>query len=148
MIRVCAFSLLMACSLLVPAVASAGDRPSHKKSTVKDVKAMSEKDQTALALSAAPARISKDASVMNDPHLLFVSVGPLQEPSLGKVDRPVPDDVPYEIGLPRAFLDGTNSLGPYVQVGCNIKVWFDANAVSLLVQGAPDLHAGVFSESS
>ncbi|HKR81371.1 MAG TPA: hypothetical protein VJR69_16830, partial [Nitrospira sp.] len=36
--------------------------------------------------------------------------------------------------------DGTNSLGPYVQVGCNIKVWFDAAAVSLLVQGAPDLH--------
>ena len=64
MTRVCAFSLLLACSLLVPAVASAGDRPSHKKSTVKDVKAMSEKDQTTLALSAAPARISKDAGVM------------------------------------------------------------------------------------
>jgi hypothetical protein len=77
---------------------------------------------------------------MNDPHLLFVSVGPLRETNLGKVDRPVPDDVPFEIGLPRAFLDGTNSLGPYVQVGCNIKVWFDANIVSLLVQGAPDLH--------
>jgi len=77
---------------------------------------------------------------MNDPNLLFVSVGPLKETNLGKVERPVPDDVPFEIGLPRAFLDGTNSLGPYVQVGCNIKVWFDANAVSLLVQGAPDLH--------
>jgi hypothetical protein len=64
MIRACAFSLLMACSLLVPAVASAGDRPSHKKSTVKDVKAMSEKDQTALALSAAPAHIAKGAGVM------------------------------------------------------------------------------------
>ena len=77
---------------------------------------------------------------MDDPNLLFVSVGPLRELDLGKVDRPVPDDVPLEIGLPRAFLDGTNSLGPYVQVGCNIKVWFDAAAVSLLVQGAPDLH--------
>jgi hypothetical protein len=77
---------------------------------------------------------------MNDPHLLFVSVGPLKHTDLGKVERPVPDDVPFEIGLPRAFLDGTNSLGPYVQVGCNIKVWFDASAVSLLVQGAPDLH--------
>lgn len=77
---------------------------------------------------------------MDDPNLLFVSVGPLREVDLGKVDRPVPDDVPLEIGLPRAFLDGTNSLGPYVQVGCNIKVWFDAAAVSLLVQGAPDLH--------
>ena len=77
---------------------------------------------------------------MDDPNLLFVSVGPLREVDLGKVDRPVPDDAPVEIGLPRAFLDGTNSLGPYVQVGCNIKVWFDAAAVNLLVQGAPDLH--------
>jgi hypothetical protein len=77
---------------------------------------------------------------MMDPHLLFVSVSPLKERNLGTVDRAVTDDVPFEIGLPRAFLDGTNSLGPYVQVGCNIKVWFDAAAVSLLVQGAPDLH--------
>ena len=77
---------------------------------------------------------------MDDPNLLFVSVGPLRGVDLGKIDRPVPDDAPLEIGLPRAFLDGTNSLGPYVQVGCNIKVWFDAAAVSLLVQGAPDLH--------
>ena len=77
---------------------------------------------------------------MTDPHLLFVSASPLKEKHLGTVDRVVPQDVPFEIGLPRAFLEGTNSLGPYIQVGCNIKVWFDANAVSLLVQGAPDLH--------
>ncbi|HZH49661.1 MAG TPA: hypothetical protein VFD86_07810, partial [Nitrospira sp.] len=77
---------------------------------------------------------------MMDPHLLFVSVSPLKESNLGSVDRAVADDVPFEIGLPRAFLDGTTSLGPYVQVGCNIKVWFDAAAISLLVQGAPDLH--------
>jgi hypothetical protein len=64
MIRFCAFSLLIACSLLIPAVAPAGDKPSGKKSTVKDVKAMSEKDQTMLALSAAPARVSKAAGVM------------------------------------------------------------------------------------
>jgi hypothetical protein len=31
-------------------------------------------------------------------------------------------------------------LGPYIQVVCNFKVWFDAASVSLLVQGAPDLH--------
>lgn len=77
---------------------------------------------------------------MTDPHLLFVSVSPLKEKNLGTVHRAVAEDVPFEIGLPRAFLEGTNSLGPYIQVGCNIKVWFDANAVSLLVQGAPDLH--------
>lgn len=77
---------------------------------------------------------------MTDPHLLFVSVSPLSETNLGTVNRTVADDIPFEVGLPRAFLDGTNSLGPYVQVGCNIKVWFDATFVSLLVQGAPDLH--------
>lgn len=77
---------------------------------------------------------------MNDPHLLFVSASPLKEHALGAVDRAVAADVPMEIGLPRAFLDGTNTLGPYVQIGCNIKVWFDASAVHLLVQGAPDLH--------
>lgn len=77
---------------------------------------------------------------MTDPHLLFVSVSPLKEPNMGKVDRAVAPDVPFEIGLPRAFLEGTNTLGPYVQISCNIKVWFDATAVSVLVQGAPDLH--------
>lgn len=77
---------------------------------------------------------------MTDPHLLFVSVSPLKEQDLGKVDRAVASDVPLEIGLPRAFLESTNTLGPYVQVSCNIKVWFDASAVNLLVQGAPDLH--------
>jgi hypothetical protein len=97
MIRVCAFSLLMACSLLVPAVASAGDRPSHKKTTVKDVKAMSEKDQTALALSAAPARISKDAGVM-----IYGADGKLTEAKKGTngftciptvMNLPVPDPI-------------------------------------------------------
>ncbi len=77
---------------------------------------------------------------MDDPHLLFVSVSPLKERKLGIVDRPVDPDVPFEIGLPRAFLEGTTTLGPYVQVVCNIKVCFDAAAVNLLVQGAPDLH--------
>ena len=63
MTRFCFFSLLLAYLLLIPAVAPAG-KPSGKHSTVKDVKAMSEKDQTALALSAAPARVAKEAGVM------------------------------------------------------------------------------------
>ena len=97
MIRFCAFSLLIACSLLVPAVASAGDKPSAKKSTVKDVKAMSEKDQTALALSAAPARISKDAGVM-----IYGADGKLTEAKKGTngftciptvMNLPVPDPI-------------------------------------------------------
>ena len=77
---------------------------------------------------------------MDDPDLLFVSVSPLKEQELGTIERPLPDDVPPDIALPRAFLDGTNSLGPFIQVACNFKVWFDPNVVSLLIQGAPDLH--------
>lgn len=77
---------------------------------------------------------------MTDPHLLFVSVSPLKEQNLGKVDRAVSPNVPFEIGLPGAFLQSASTLGSYVQMSCNIKVWFDANAVHLLVQGAPDLH--------
>jgi hypothetical protein len=76
---------------------------------------------------------------LDDPHLLFVSASAIKETELGAVTRPMPADVPQEIGLPRAFLDGTNSLGPFIQVGCNFKVWFDAATVSLLIQGAPDL---------
>jgi len=77
---------------------------------------------------------------MTDPHLLFVSVSPLKEEQLGRVDRTMPSDVPFEVGLPRAFLDSSTTLGPYVQIVCNIKVWFDSTAVNLLVQGAPDLN--------
>lgn len=77
---------------------------------------------------------------MTDPHLLFVSAAPMDSPNVGTVNRAVSPDLPFEIGLPRAFLDGTNTLGPYVQIGCNIKVWFDATAVNLLLQGAPDLY--------
>jgi len=97
MIRMWAFTLLMACSLLVPAIASAGDKPSHKTSTVKDVKAMSEKDQTALALSAAPSRISKDAGVM-----IYGADGKLTEAKKGTngftclptvMNLPVPDPI-------------------------------------------------------
>jgi hypothetical protein len=77
---------------------------------------------------------------MTDPQLLFVSVSPLKEKNVGTVHRAVAPDVPFELGLPRAFLDGINTLGPYVQVSCNIRVWFDATTLSLLIQGAPDLH--------
>ena len=38
------------------------------------------------------------------------------------------------------MLEGSNTLGPYVQIICNVKVWFDAANVALLLQGAPDLY--------
>jgi hypothetical protein len=77
---------------------------------------------------------------LDDPNLLFVSASPLKEQDLGTVTRPLPDDVPRDIGLPRAMLDGSHALGPFLQLVCNVKVWFDAEAVSVLIQGAPDLH--------
>lgn len=77
---------------------------------------------------------------MDDPHLLFVSASPVKERELGKVERALPEDVPLEIGLPRAFLEQSSALGPYIQVVCNFKVWFDAATINLLIQGAPDLH--------
>ncbi len=77
---------------------------------------------------------------LDDPDLLFVSVSEVKEAELGRVDRALPPDVPSEIGLPRAILEGSNTLGPFVQIVCNVKVWFDASSVSLLLQGSPDLH--------
>lgn len=59
MTRLAALSLVMVGTLMIPTAALA-----KKGSTVKEVKSMSEKDQTALALSAAPAHIAKEAGVM------------------------------------------------------------------------------------
>jgi len=57
-------TILIASSLGMPAITTAGDKPSKKSATVKEVKTMSEKDQTILALSAAQAHIAKEAGVM------------------------------------------------------------------------------------
>jgi hypothetical protein len=62
--RLVSVSVFIIGALLIPAVAFPADKPAQKGSTVKDVKEMSEKDQIALALSAAPAHIAKDAGVM------------------------------------------------------------------------------------
>ena len=77
---------------------------------------------------------------LDDPNLLFVSASEVKESELGAVERQLAPDAPPEIGLPRAFLEGSNTLGPFVQIVCNVKVWFDATNISLLLQGAPDLH--------
>ena len=57
-------TILVASTLMTPAIITAGDKPSKKDTTTKEVKAMSEKDQTALALSAAPAHIAKEAGIL------------------------------------------------------------------------------------
>lgn len=57
-------SILVASTLMMPAITTAGDKPSKKSATIKEVKAMSEKEQTALALRAAPAHIANEAGIM------------------------------------------------------------------------------------
>lgn len=77
---------------------------------------------------------------LDDPHLLYISVSPVKESELGRVEKELPADVGAEIGLPLTFLYGIATVGTFIQVACNIKVWFDAAHVSILLQGSPDLH--------
>jgi hypothetical protein len=90
-------SLLIGCSLMVPALAFSADKPAKTGSSVKEVKMMSEQDQTAMALSAAPAHISKDAGVM-----IYGADGKLTEVKKGTngftciptvMNLPVPDPI-------------------------------------------------------
>ena len=76
---------------------------------------------------------------LDDPNLLYISVSPVKELDLGRVEKAMPADVPPDIGLPLTFLYGIATVGTFIQVACNIKVWFDAAHVSLLLQGSPDL---------
>lgn len=64
MIRIILLILVFAVSIASPAALVAADKPSKKGPSVKDVKSMPEQQQIALALSAAPAHIAKDAAVM------------------------------------------------------------------------------------
>ncbi len=76
---------------------------------------------------------------LDDPALLFISVSPVKEPEFKVPAQANPQGVPPEYAYPLAVLEHTGSLGPFIQVSCNFKVWFDASVVSLLIQGAPDL---------
>lgn len=58
------FAGMVACCLAMPVVVLAADGPAKKGASVKEVKAMSVQEQTALALSGAPPHISKDVGVM------------------------------------------------------------------------------------
>ena len=57
-------TILVASTLILPAITTAADKSSKKETTVKEVKAMSEKEQTALAISGAPPHIAKEAGIM------------------------------------------------------------------------------------
>ena len=77
---------------------------------------------------------------MDDPNLIFLSVSRIKEKEFRARDYPGTPEIPVEYAYPRAVLERTGTLGPYVQVVSNFKVWFDASQVSVLIQGAPDLY--------
>jgi hypothetical protein len=77
---------------------------------------------------------------LDDPNLMFVSASPVKDPEFLTLQPSTSSEVPSELAYPLAVLEHTGSLGPFIQVSCNFKVWFDASVVSLLVQGAPDLY--------
>lgn len=77
---------------------------------------------------------------MDDPNLLFVSASRVKEPEFKYEAGDPSRNLPPEFVYPVAVLERTGTLGTFIQVVTNFKVWFDASVVSLLIQGAPDLH--------
>lgn len=84
-----------------------------------------------------------DGQVLNvdlhDPHLIFVSVSGIKDAEFTLSSSHMDPSLPPEYVYPMSVLEHTGSLGPFIQISCNIKVWFDASVISLLIQGAPDL---------
>ncbi|TFG63380.1 MAG: hypothetical protein E4H32_04465 [Nitrospirales bacterium] len=76
---------------------------------------------------------------LQDPNLIFVSVSAITDPEFPRLPSEQNPSIPPELAYPLSVLEHTGSLGPFIQVSCNVKVWFDAAIVSLLIQGAPDL---------
>src|SRR5574341_657133 len=76
---------------------------------------------------------------LDDPNLFFVSVSEIKEPAFRYIPQDRAPDVPDELAYPLSVLNMVGSLGPFIQISCKFKVWFDASVVSLLIQGAPDL---------
>jgi len=76
---------------------------------------------------------------LQDPNLVFVSVSAIKDPEFPRLPSKSDPSISPELAYPMALLEHTGSLGPFIQISCNIKVWFDASIISLLIQGAPDL---------
>jgi hypothetical protein len=77
---------------------------------------------------------------LEDPNLLFVSASQVKERECKYQVGATSPENPLELSYPRAVLERMGSLGPFLQVVNNFKVWFDSSRVSVLIQGAPDLH--------
>ena len=77
---------------------------------------------------------------LDDPNLIFLSVSRIKEKEFRAANYPGTPEIPAEYAYPRAVLERTGTLGPYIQLVSNFKIWFDASQVSVLIQGAPDLY--------
>ena len=77
---------------------------------------------------------------LEDPNLLFVSASRVKEPEFKYQIGDLSPENPPEFSYPRAVIERMGSLGTFLQLVSNFKVWFDASRVSVLIQGAPDLH--------
>jgi len=77
---------------------------------------------------------------LDDPNLLFVSVSGIKDEDFPITTQETSADIPPEFSYPLAVLEHTGSLGPFIQISCNFKIWFNANLVHILIQGAPDLY--------
>ena len=75
---------------------------------------------------------------VDDPNLVYVSASRVKEPEFS-FDGPPPGNAPAELAFPLTLLQHLGSLGGYIQVSCNLKVWFDASRVAVLIQGTPEL---------
>ena len=76
---------------------------------------------------------------MDDPHLIFVSASRTKEKDFRFEGEPSQAGLPPELEYPVTALDRIGTLGTFIQIVTNFKVFFDASVVSLLVTGAPDL---------
>jgi len=77
---------------------------------------------------------------LEDPNLLFVSASRVKEPEFKHQIGNLSPENPPEFSYPRVVLERMGSLGAFLQVVNNFKIWFDASRVSVLIQGAPDLY--------
>jgi len=77
---------------------------------------------------------------MDDPHLIFVSASRVKEREFRFDGESTQPGLPPEMIYPVTVLERTGTLGTFVQIVTNFKVYFDASAVSILVTGAPDLY--------
>jgi len=77
---------------------------------------------------------------MDDPNLLFVSASRVKEREFKNPQSETSTEVPPEFVYPVAVMERSGTLGPFFQIVTHFKVWFDASVVSLLIEGAPDIH--------